>query len=83
MSADPIPEDIMKSAEEALDNMLCNCKESCGGTYDGVRAESIKDIAFAILAERNRCIAFYAAKSTERSDRAAKSSIDPGAITYL
>lgn len=49
-----IPEDIMKSAEEALDNMLCNCKESCGGTYDGVRAESIKDIASAILAERER-----------------------------
>lgn len=49
-----IPEDLMKSAEEALDNMLCNCKESCGGTYDGVRAESIKDIAKAILAERER-----------------------------
>jgi hypothetical protein len=46
-----IPDDIMKSAEEALDNMLCNCKESCGG-YAGMRAESIKDIARVILSER-------------------------------
>ncbi len=49
-----IPEDVMKAAEEALDNLLCNCKESCGGTYEGVRAASILDIAQAIFAERTR-----------------------------
>lgn len=41
---------IMKSAEEALDNLLCNCAESCGG-YEGARAASILDIARAIEAE--------------------------------
>ncbi|NSZ57823.1 hypothetical protein FY145_07235 [Agrobacterium tumefaciens] len=47
-----IPDDIMKSAEEALDKMLCNCRESCGGTQEGLRAASIADIAEAIMAER-------------------------------
>ncbi|MDW9772577.1 hypothetical protein GOA89_11425 [Sinorhizobium meliloti] len=51
-----IPEDIMKAAEEALDNLLCNCSESCGGP-GGVRKASIVDIAKAILAERIRCAA--------------------------
>lgn len=37
------PEDVMKLAEEALDNLLCNCTASCGG-YDGLRAASISDI---------------------------------------
>lgn len=46
-----IPEDVMKAAEEALDNMLCNSLESCGST-EALRAESIKDIASAVLAER-------------------------------
>lgn len=49
-----IPEDVMKAAEEALDNMLCNCVESCGG-LDQLRAASILDIALAIMAERKRC----------------------------
>lgn len=49
-----IPADILKSAEDALDNMLCNCRESCG-SHEAVRAESIKDIARALLAERERC----------------------------
>jgi hypothetical protein len=49
-----IPADIMNAAEEALDNLLCNCVESCGG-YNGVRKASIEDIAKAILAERERC----------------------------
>lgn len=48
-----IPDDIMEAAEEALDNLLCNCVESCGGSA-GLRAASIKEIALAILAERNR-----------------------------
>lgn len=47
-------EDIMKAAEDALDNILCNCTESCGGT-EGVRKASIDEIAKAILAERERC----------------------------
>lgn len=49
-----IPDDIMKSAEDALDKMLCNCRESCGGTQEGLRAASIADIAEAIMAERER-----------------------------
>ncbi len=49
-----IPADIMKTAEETLDTVLCNCAESCGGT-DGLRAASIQDIAKAIHAERLRC----------------------------
>lgn len=47
----------MKAAEEALDNLLCNCSESCGGGAGGVRKASIVDIAKAILAERRRCAA--------------------------
>ncbi|MGZ2472455.1 hypothetical protein [Sinorhizobium medicae] len=56
MSSDAqiIPEDIMKAAEEALDNLLCNCVESCGGAA-GLRKASIAEIAKAILAERERC----------------------------
>lgn len=45
------PEDVMKLAEEALDNLLCNCTASCGG-YDGLRAASISDIARAIMQDR-------------------------------
>ncbi|MEV5054630.1 hypothetical protein MRBLRH13_000211 [Agrobacterium radiobacter] len=52
-----IPGDILKAAEEALDNMLCNCRESCGGTNEGLRAASIADIARAIMAEREAHIA--------------------------
>lgn len=52
-----IPVDIMKAAEEALDKMLCNCRESCGGTNEGLRAASIADIARAIMAEREAHIA--------------------------
>ena len=48
-----IPEDVMQAAEDALDNLLCNCKDSLG-SYAAVRAESIKDIARAIMAERGR-----------------------------
>jgi hypothetical protein len=51
--SETIPDDIMEAAEEALDNLLCNCVESCGGSA-GLRAASIKEIALAILAERNR-----------------------------
>jgi len=54
MSEKPsIPADIMEAAEDALDNLLCNCRESCGST-EAVRAASIEEIAKAILAERNR-----------------------------
>ena len=53
-----IPDDLLKAAEDALDNLLCNCKDSLG-SYAAVRAESIKDIARAIfaerMAERERC----------------------------
>jgi hypothetical protein len=50
-SPEDFPEDILIAAEKALDTMLCNCTESCGGT-DGLRRASIKDIARALLAER-------------------------------
>ncbi|EHK78045.1 hypothetical protein SM0020_10215 [Sinorhizobium meliloti CCNWSX0020] len=58
MSADAkiIPVDIMKAAEEALDNLLCNCRESCG-SHEAVRQASIKEIALALFAERERCAA--------------------------
>lgn len=48
------PPDIMAAAEQALDRLLCNCAESCGGPA-GVRAASISDIAAAIAAEREAC----------------------------
>jgi hypothetical protein len=48
---DTMPTDILIAAENALDNLLCNCVESCGGS-EGLRAASINDIAKAILAER-------------------------------
>lgn len=44
------PSDILKAAENALDNLLCNCREA-----GDVRQDSIRDIAKAILAERERC----------------------------
>lgn len=50
------PGDIMKSAEDALDNALCHDVEAYGGSYEDSRKSAIKDIAGAILAERNRCI---------------------------
>ena len=54
-----IPDEIMKAAEQALDSLLCNCPESCGGT-EGLRAASILAIATAIhdavMAESERCI---------------------------
>lgn len=64
-----IPEDIMKAAEEALDNLLCNCAESCGGTA-GVRKASIDEIAKAINAERERCaeVAEYFAQACVCAD---------------
>lgn len=48
------PPDIMQAAEAALDKLLCNCAESCGG-FAGVRDASINDIAAAIAAEREAC----------------------------
>lgn len=45
-----IPEDILTAAENALDKLLCNCREA-----GDVRQDSILDIARAILAERERC----------------------------
>ena len=50
-----IPEDILRAAEETLDNMLCECTESCGGT-EGLRKDAISKIGAAILAERKRCM---------------------------
>lgn len=57
-------DDIMVSAEKALDNVLCNCVESCGG-YDGLRKASIMEIAKVLFAERERCasIAGYYAQA--------------------
>jgi hypothetical protein len=48
-----IPEDIMKTAENTLDIMLCDDTESCGGA-DGLRRAAIDIIARALLAERER-----------------------------
>ena len=48
-----VPDDIMEAAEEALDNLLCNCRESCGST-EAVRQASIREIALAIFTERRR-----------------------------
>lgn len=47
------PDDILKAAEEALDNLLCNCVESCGGNA-GLRKASIEEIAKVLLADRQR-----------------------------
>jgi hypothetical protein len=71
-----IPASIMKAAEEALDNLLCNCVESCGG-YDGLRKASIEDIASAILSERTRCamIARNWQPSTNQDEHYAANSI--------
>lgn len=48
------PPDIMRAAEAALDKLLCNCVDSCGG-HVGLRTASINDIAEAIAAEREAC----------------------------
>ncbi len=48
------PQDILTAAESALDALLCNCPESCGGSA-GVREVSIMDIAKALAAEREAC----------------------------
>jgi hypothetical protein len=48
------PDDILLRAEETLDRILCNDSESCGG-FDGMRRESILDIAAALMAERESC----------------------------
>jgi hypothetical protein len=45
-----IPADIWEAAENAFDNMLCNCKESSGGSAE-LRKDSITDLAMAIVAE--------------------------------
>lgn len=50
-----IPDGILKAAEEALDNILCNCIEAFGGDAAALRQASIADIATAIILERNRC----------------------------
>lgn len=72
-----IPDDILKSAEDALDNILCNCVESCGGSV-GLRAASITEIASAILAERKRGVkacASISSKSREEAELKAKESL--------
>lgn len=51
---DDIPADVWASAENALDNMLCNCIEASGSS-EKFRADNVSDIARAILAERERC----------------------------
>jgi len=48
------PRDILAAAENALDALLCNDKESCGG-YAELRDASINDIAKALMAEREAC----------------------------
>lgn len=51
--ANEIPKDVWAAAEEALDNMLCHCRESSGST-EAFRRDSINEIAQAILAERQK-----------------------------
>lgn len=65
------PADIMKAAEEVLDNLLCNCKESCGG-YDGMRLASIKDIAAALLARDERAAKIADAHSLDFEKQAER-----------
>lgn len=48
-----IPEDIMKAAEDALDKMLCHCVEASGSS-EAYRLDSVKEIARALMAERER-----------------------------
>ncbi len=48
-----IPADVWKAADEALDNMLCNCIEA-SGTTEQLRIDSTVPLARAILAERER-----------------------------
>lgn len=54
-----IPNDIIAAAEEALDNMLCNCIEASGSAA-AFRKDSITDIAKAIMAERERALKIVA-----------------------
>jgi hypothetical protein len=53
-----IPQDVWASAENALDDMLCNCLEA-SGTTEQFRIDSITPLARAILAakaeEREAC----------------------------
>jgi len=49
MSEQPIPSDIMSTAEETLDLICCNVPE-----HGDFRAQSILDIARALLAERQK-----------------------------
>lgn len=51
-----IPQDVWVAADEALDNLLCNCIEASGST-EQLRIDSTIPIARAILAERERCAA--------------------------
>lgn len=51
-STPTFPEDIMKAAEDALDNALCHDPEAYGGSYEDCRNAAIKDIARAIMADR-------------------------------
>lgn len=51
---DDIPADVWVAADEALDNLLCNCIEASGST-EQLRVDSTIPIARAILAERERC----------------------------
>lgn len=55
MSEIAIPEDIMRTAADTLDNALCHDPEAYGGSYEDSRNAAITDIARAILAERTRC----------------------------
>ncbi len=45
------PPEILKAAEDALDNMLCNCREAFNSD-DDQRKAMIADIAQVIFAER-------------------------------
>jgi hypothetical protein len=55
MAESEIPADLLSTAERTLDLVLCNCREA-----GDVRQDSIRDIARALLAERERCRALTA-----------------------
>jgi hypothetical protein len=63
-----IPQDVWLAAENALDDMLCNCIEA-SGTAEQFRADNITPIARTIMAERERC-----AKECDRFDAPASDS---------
>jgi hypothetical protein len=67
-SPDGFPADIIAAAENALDRLLCNCRESCGST-EAVRLASISEIARALM-ERDRAATERAAKMEQ--ERCAK-----------